>query len=69
VIKGREGNVSDQRAERFRAFYENSYGIGSQRRGAHDRARFLIPLSSPCVRFSRTRLSDDLLGMAYAVPG
>jgi hypothetical protein len=33
------------------------------------RVRFLIPLSSPCVRFSRTRLSDDLLGMAYAVPG
>ena len=44
-------------------------GIGSQRRGARCRVRFLIPLSSPCVRFSRTRLSDDLLGMAYAIPG
>jgi hypothetical protein len=43
--------------------------IGSQRRGARARVRFLIPLSSPCVRFSRTRLSDDLLGMAYAAPG
>lgn len=44
--------------------------IGSQRRGARLwRVRFLIPLSSPCVRFSRTRLSDDLRGMAYAVPG
>ncbi len=43
--------------------------IGSQRRGARVRVRFLIPLSSPCVRFSRTRLSDDLLGMTYATPG
>ncbi len=44
--------------------------IGSQGRSARAwRVWFPIPLSIPCVRFSRTRLSDDLPGMAYAVPG
>jgi hypothetical protein len=43
--------------------------IGSQGRGARVRVRFPIPLSIPCVRFSRTRLTDDLPGIAYAAPG
>jgi hypothetical protein len=42
--------------------------IGSQGRGAA-MARFPVPLSIPCMRFSRTRLAFDLLGMAYAAPG
>jgi hypothetical protein len=44
--------------------------IGSQGRSARDvRVWFPVPLSIPCVRFSRTRLTDDLPGMAYAAPG
>ncbi|MGO9319933.1 MAG: RNA polymerase sigma factor, partial [Solirubrobacteraceae bacterium] len=55
------------RSGRVEADARRRLGIGSQRRGARWwRVRFLVPLSSPCVRFSRTRLSDDLLGMAYA---
>src|SRR5262249_43351672 len=30
---------------------------------------FPVPLSIPCVRFSRTRLNDDLRGMALRGPG
>jgi len=44
--------------------------IGSQGRSVRAwRLWFPVPLSIPCVRFSRTRLTDDLPGMAYAALG
>jgi hypothetical protein len=46
-----------------------SLAIGSQGRGVRVADPFPRPPFNPCVRFSRTRLTDDLLDMVTQPSG
>jgi hypothetical protein len=47
----------------------DEHAIGSQGRGVREADPFPRPPFNPCVRFSRTRLTDDLLDMVTQPSG